>query len=486
MRRLFKKYSLLLWLGLLLVSGCLAGSAVMLTMSKNLLMQQSLNKTLPAIGDSLTSEIRLAIGRAQTALPGLSEDPLLREWLMDADQDNQPVIAHLKSMRKKDNPATIFLVSEKDQKYVDSAGTVRILNPENLSDSWYGKAHASTRPAEIMLQSEPGSDVAQILVSYRMFDSERHQIGNAGLFMPLDMLSLAMDRYVGDGSHSVYFADQSGKIVFSDSKSKRVGNLHELEGLNLIASKLLNNQHSTLSTSYDRSGSGIMLNARYIPELGLYLMVEESPAVAELGARQVGYVNAAIGLAMALLALLIAGASIARHQNRMRMLASKDSMTGLLNRQSFATSFKDAALEMQRLKLPLSFILFDIDYLKKINEAYGHANGDRIIMDIARLSKRSVRGSDLVCRWGGEQFALLLQRCELEQAYKVAEQLRLNVQNYAFSIDDKKAPVTISLGVAEWTADESIDELFGRADDAVFLAKSEGRNRAEISYFVNA
>jgi diguanylate cyclase (GGDEF)-like protein len=160
-------------------------------------------------------------------------------------------------------------------------------------------------------------------------------------------------------------------------------------------------------------------------------------------------------------------------------------MTGLLNRQTFTTSFQDAVLEMQRLKLPLSFILFDIDYLKKINETHGHATGDQIIRDIARLSQRSVRGSDLVCRWGGEQFALLLRRCELEQAYKVAEQLRLNVQNHAFSIDDKKAPVTISLGVAQWTADESIDELFGRADDAVFLAKSEGRNRAEISYFVN-
>ncbi len=201
---------------------------------------------------------------------------------------------------------------------------------------------------------------------------------------------------------------------------------------------------------------------------------------------QLAYANAGIGLIVTILALTLARFSIARLHNRLRTLASKDSMTGLMNRQSFTTSFQQTALEMQRLKLPLSFILFDIDYLKKINESLGHSNGDKIIMDIARMSKQSVRGSDLLCRWGGEQFALLLRRCELEQAYKVAEQLRLNVQNHSFSFDDRVAPVTISLGVAEWTDNETIDELFARVDDAVYLAKSEGRNRAEISYYVDA
>lgn len=136
---------------------------------------------------------------------------------------------------------------------------------------------------------------------------------------------------------------------------------------------------------------------------------------------QLAYANAGIGLIVTILALTLARFSIARLHNRLRTLASKDSMTGLMNRQSFTTSFQQTALEMQRLKLPLSFILFDIDYLKKINESLGHSNGDKIIMDIARMSKQSVRGSDLLCRWGGEQFALLLRRCELEQAYKVAE-----------------------------------------------------------------
>ena len=80
---------------------------------------------------------------------------------------------------------------------------------------------------------------------------------------------------------------------------------------------------------------------------------------------------------------------------------------------------------------------------------------------------------------------LLLKRCELDQAYKIAEQLRLNVQNHQFNHNNRTTPVTISLGVAQWTESETMDDLATRVDEAVGLAKAEGRNRAEISYYVN-
>ena len=294
-----------------------------------------------------------------------------------------------------------------------------------------------------------------------------------------------MNRYALNDNYAVYVADQLGNIVFGDSRSNRVGNLHQLEGISSVADALLikksQAQPDAQSHSYEKAGARYMLNARYIPELDWYLIVEENTAQSSLAVRPLAYMNGAIGILVTLLALLIAGFSIAGHHKRLHALASKDSMTGLLNRQSFTRSFQQTALEMQRLKLPLSFILFDIDFLKKINASHGHANGDKIIRDIALLSKRSVRGSDLICRWGGEQFALLLRRCELEQAYKIAEQLRVKVQNHAFSFDEREANVTISLGVAQWTENESMDALFGRVNEAVFFAKSEGRNRAEIS-----
>lgn len=226
-------------------------------------------------------------------------------------------------------------------------------------------------------------------------------------------------------------------------------------------------------------GSSAMIYA-----LGRDLLIDQGRSAAA-AVRLLTLVSLLSAGLLTMLSLMLTWFWIARYHQHVRKLVSRDSMTGLLNRQSFTQTFQQASLEMQRLKLPLSLVLFDIDLLKKINEAQGHASGDNIIRELARLCQSSVRGSDILCRWSGEQFALLLKRCELDQAYKIAEQLRLNVQGHSFTHKNRQAPVTISLGVAQWTESESMDELTIRADEAVFLAKSEGRNRAEISYFVH-
>jgi len=481
MRRLFKKYNLLLWLALILIVGSVTSSVVTLTMSRDML-QQSVKKDLPLISDNVYAELQINIARALIVSAHMPDDVFVREWMSGDEQDYPAAIAYLKSAKQKDNSVTHFLITEKDQKYVDSLGAVRTMNQEEGHDGWYRKASESNRAVDIAIAPDQGDENHPLIfVSYQMLDTDRHVIGIAGITFAADIFSKAISQGEDGAAHSIYFVDHSGQIVISDKKSNRAQNIHQQDGMKQIADDILNDRQSS-NHVYEKTSAHASFAARYLPDLNLTLIVENS--VPDEAAWPVAYANAGIGLIMTVLALVLAWFSIAHHQNRLRVLASKDSMTGLMNRQSFTNSFQQIALEMQRLKLPLSFILFDIDYLKKINESLGHSNGDKIIMDIARMSKTSVRGSDLLCRWGGEQFALLLRRCELEQAYKVAEQLRLNVQNHSFSFDDRVASVTISLGVAEWTENETIDELFSRVDDAVYLAKSEGRNRAEISYFV--
>ena len=230
--------------------------------------------------------------------------------------------------------------------------------------------------------------------------------------------------------------------------------------------------------------SGGLGSSAIIYVLGSDLLIAHSRSAVSV-VRLLALVSLVSAGLLTVLVLILTWFWITRYHQHVRKLVSRDSMTGLLNRQSFTKTFQQASVEMQQLKLPLSLILFDVDLLKKINEAQGHAFGDKIIRELAWLSRHSVRGSDILCRWSGEQFALLLKRCELDQAYKIAEQLRLNVQSHSFSQNSRQPPVTISLGVAQWAESESMDALATRVDEAVFLAKSEGRNRAEISYYVN-
>ena len=483
MRRLFKKYKLLVWLVLLLSLGVICGSAVLLKMSSDLLAQQSAETTLPAIGETLVSEIGIGIATARSLAEHDAGAGSLRGPLSDEERDSQKLIAHLKAAQQQDNSLAHFLVTGSDRKYVDSQGSVRTLNPGSEQDVWYLKALASSHPYEFGLLAD---NPVQIVVTRRLSDSGPQNAGVTGISISPDTFIRAMHQYTENGKHDVYVVNSLGNIVFGDTRSNRSGNLHQQPGLSAIADALLSNHFDVQNSTYEQAGVRHLLNVRYLPELDLYLIVEQNAAQNSPAVWPLVYANGAIGILVMTLALLITGFTITGYQKRLRILAGKDNMTGLLNRQSFTRSFQQTALEMQRLKLPLSFILFDIDFLKKINDAHGHSNGDKIIREIARLSQRSVRGSDLICRWGGEQFALLLRRCELEQAYKIAEQLRLNVQNHSFAFADRQASVTISLGVAQWTENETMDELFARVDVAVFLAKSEGRNRAEISYHAHA
>ncbi|MET3108911.1 diguanylate cyclase (GGDEF)-like protein [Oxalobacteraceae bacterium GrIS 2.11] len=483
MRRLFKKYNLLLWLGLLLVIGLVINSALTLYLSRDMLAQQSLKKTLPLVGANLHAALQTDVAKALAMSPRIADDEFLHEWMVSEEQDSQSLIAHLRSAKATDNSLAHFLVSDANGKYVDSLGTVRTINLEDGRDPWYRKTRESNRPYDITIVPEPDSDNHSTLFLSRRLLNANHQFeGAVGLSVAINAFDFAAGHDDSDLAGSIYFVDQAGKIVLSNTG--KAGNIHQQAGIKLLADALLKQQRTT-NYSYDLDGTRIDLNARFIPELNWYLVVEDNPQNIIRQTWPLAYANALVGSITLIFALVLAWFSIARHQSRLRALASRDSMTGLMNRQSFTNSFQQEVLEMQRLKLPLSFILFDIDYLKKINESHGHATGDKIITDIARLSRRSVRGSDLLCRWSGEQFAVLLKRCELEQAYKVAEQLRLNVQNHSFAFDDQEASVTISLGVAEWTENESIDELFARVDEAVYLAKSEGRNRAEISYYLS-
>ncbi|GAX87954.1 conserved hypothetical protein [Lebetimonas natsushimae] len=155
--------------------------------------------------------------------------------------------------------------------------------------------------------------------------------------------------------------------------------------------------------------------------------------------------------------------------------SNHDSLTKLLNRRGFDTSV--AALEEihKRNKLPFSILFIDIDHFKKINDKYGHDIGDKVLSELANILKSNLRKSDLIARWGGEEFIVILANTDKETAEKIAEKLRLAIEQY----HQKNLPhFTVSIGIA--TADKenfNIDNLLKKADEALYAAKKSGRNR---------
>ncbi len=165
---------------------------------------------------------------------------------------------------------------------------------------------------------------------------------------------------------------------------------------------------------------------------------------------------------------------------KLKLIASTDKLTGLFNRNKFYEIISNEIERAKRYNRPLSLIIFDIDHFKKINDTFGHNIGDYVLKTIATIIKKNIRKNDTPFRWGGEEFIVLTPETDINGAATFAEKLREAVENYKF---DKVVKVTISLGVAQYDPkkDKDIDSLINRADEALYKSKESGRNRVTIA-----
>ncbi len=158
-----------------------------------------------------------------------------------------------------------------------------------------------------------------------------------------------------------------------------------------------------------------------------------------------------------------------------RNKAIRDGLTGLLNKEYFGKKFDEEVKESQKYNRPLSLILFDIDFFKKINDNYGHQAGDYVLRSLPDVLELR-HSSDLVGRIGGEEFAILLPETLEKSAKAVAERIRQKAESYHFDYDSTKLPVTLSLGVGQYIQGETSQQFMKRVDDLQYVAKHSGRN----------
>jgi diguanylate cyclase (GGDEF)-like protein len=158
--------------------------------------------------------------------------------------------------------------------------------------------------------------------------------------------------------------------------------------------------------------------------------------------------------------------------------AVTDALTGLLNRYGLQRTLQHEQAEARRYQRPLSCVLIDLDHFKTVNDTYGHAAGDIALQQIAGILTKAVRGSDMVFRYGGEEFLVLLPETNLEGAMALAEKIRLAADAQLFG-GGHIFPLTLSAGVASLFDHESGHDMIARADMALYNAKALGRNRVE-------
>lgn len=182
--------------------------------------------------------------------------------------------------------------------------------------------------------------------------------------------------------------------------------------------------------------------------------------------------------------LLLRGFQILdRHNKKLSEEVERDNLTRLANRYAFVRHGRNMLLQAGLQDAPLSLILLDADHFKSINDNHGHLAGDLALQHLAKILRQASRESDLVARWGGEEFAILLRSADMSGAFGFADRLRERISNTPFYWNGEQVQLTMSAGVTEWQQnDDDLNHMIIRADEALYAAKSKGRNQVQLSY----
>jgi diguanylate cyclase (GGDEF)-like protein/PAS domain S-box-containing protein len=168
-------------------------------------------------------------------------------------------------------------------------------------------------------------------------------------------------------------------------------------------------------------------------------------------------------------------------KKQLEVSSRTDPLTSLLNRRGLEQEMVFEKNRMDRSGNPFSLVLCDIDFFKKINDTYGHDAGDYILSKFAQIIESCSRKQDIVCRWGGEEFLLLLPETDLQGASALAEKIRVQIEKSIFTYKDQEISITLSLGVACMEKDLAVDDCIKKADLRLYSAKFKGRNRVVAS-----
>ena len=168
---------------------------------------------------------------------------------------------------------------------------------------------------------------------------------------------------------------------------------------------------------------------------------------------------------------------VKKAQAKMAEMSTVDELTKLHNRRYFIEALEGEFERASRYEIEMALIMVDLDHFKKINDTYGHPSGDMVLSEIGRILKKHVRRNDIACRYGGEEFAVILSNVSRENIYAAYDRFREMVSEHLFEYESNQFHITVSIGIAFSNSAESANDLLSQADQALYQAKDTGRNK---------
>jgi diguanylate cyclase (GGDEF)-like protein len=442
----------------------------------NLTHSQLKNSSLPLTVDNIYTEIQKQIIEPNLIASMMAHDTFMKDWLTNKESDSEQIVKYLDTIQNKYQMFATFLVSDKSQNYYSASGLLEKVKESNPNSKWYFAFKKNSEVHEINIDKNKhmGSSLV-MFINHKIFDNDFHMIGATGVGVKTSYINDMLEQFRLKYSFNVYFVNDKGEVVISELDTNTLSNINDVPELKEISADLISKGSQLFE--YNRNNETILLNRKYIPELDLYLLVEAKMSDFTNEVKETFYFNVVISLLLTIAITIIVLVYVRKIHGKLNQLVDYDPLTDLPNRRFFNKSLDHALLLKKRNKTNLSMLFLDLDNFKEINDTHGHDVGDKVLKHIAKILNTTIRETDFISRWGGEEFVVLLLDSDIEGAIFSAEKIRQTIEKdmSLFGLVDHK--VTASFGVTEVQSDDDIDAIFKRADRALYKAKAAGKNQ---------
>lgn len=477
------RYKLILLIIAILMAGFIATTLVSYQVSRLSIHNAIVDSTLPISSDNIYTELQKDLIRPIFISSMIASDTFLRDWLLSGEEDQAQISRYLREVRDRYGAYASYLVSDRTRNYYYGDGILKQVSPKEERDVWYYRVSKMQEPYEINTDKDLAhADALTIFVNYRVLGYQGEYLGVTGVGLTVDSVQKLISDYQQRFKRDVYLVDRSGVIRLSGSKQHKVGsNINQNPAMAAMFKQVLQQDAShDGNLQYEDADTQQLINIRHIPELQWYLFVAQDEQAALNDIRHALQINLLVSLIVTAIVVGLTHIALRRYQDKLETMATTDTLTGLSNRRAFDVVINVFLNENERARSTLAFIVLDVDHFKSINDKLGHLGGDHVLSVVARVIKANTRAADFVCRWGGEEFLIVIKDCDEHNAVLLAEKIRQALEQESIIYKNEQIKLTASLGVAVARAGDKLEPVMERADAAMYGAKKAGRNQVNL------
>jgi len=435
--------------------------------------------SLPLSLDNIYTEIQKNIVQPYLVSSMMANDTFVQNWLKNSEQDQSKIIEYLSSIKNKYNMFSTFLVSNITKNYYTHDSFIEKIDSKNKHNQWYFNFVNDQNIHEINIDSNKNlSNSLMMFINYKILDNNYKLIGATGVALKTQYINNMLKLFRQKYGFKVTFFDNVGNVVLSENNYNSYTSIENSEILKPIKEKIISKESNMIE--FEKNNEKYIINTKYIDELNLYLIIEVKLSDYTNSSMDIFYFNLLASLGVVLFIIIVLYRIIHKYSEKLESMAFFDPLTKLYNRRFFLTKLENTIVYSNKNKQTFCIAFFDIDNFKEINDIKGHHIGDKVLQQVSKLLKESIREIDTISRWGGEEIVILFTKIDINDAKTLTEKLRVVLENNIKIQEILSYNLTASIGLTQFRQDDNIDSIVKRSDDAMYLSKDTGKNKITV------